>query len=192
MLEVWTLAGGVRQPRFDDSSKLSRLGAFWGACLPPPAAADSAAPGVPAGGRRVKPPSPHSPPVSEARRPSLSIWPMPSARWSGRITYGKRSATRHVGEETGAQLDVRVRGEYAHCRATRSGRGRADGRHDGPPGTDGAGAWASDSVALAHRRLKVIDLSRGRRPADDRSALGLTSSSTAASTTTASCGPSSR
>ena len=44
----------------------------------------------------------------------------------------------------------------------------------GHRGPDGRGEWASDSVALAHRRLKVIDLSSaGDQPMTDP-ALGLT------------------
>jgi asparagine synthase (glutamine-hydrolysing) len=44
----------------------------------------------------------------------------------------------------------------------------------GHRGPDGGGEWASDSVALAHRRLKVIDLSpAGDQPMTDP-ALGLT------------------
>ena len=41
-------------------------------------------------------------------------------------------------------------------------------------GPDGAGAWAMDAVALAHRRLKIIDLSAaGAQPMVDEQ-LGLT------------------
>jgi asparagine synthase (glutamine-hydrolysing) len=37
-----------------------------------------------------------------------------------------------------------------------------------PRGPDGSGTWASDSVALGHRRLKIIDLSeRGAQPLID-------------------------
>ena len=43
-----------------------------------------------------------------------------------------------------------------------------------PRGPDGQGAWSAGRVALGHRRLKIIDLSARRRPADGRPALGLT------------------
>ncbi|MEV6732810.1 MULTISPECIES: N-acetylglutaminylglutamine amidotransferase [unclassified Streptomyces] len=43
-----------------------------------------------------------------------------------------------------------------------------------PRGPDGRGAWSQDSVALGHRRLKIIDLSeRGAQPMTDAQ-LGLT------------------
>ena len=55
-------------------------------------------------------------------------------------------------------------------------------------GPDGEGVWARGPVALGHRRLKIIDLSDGRRPADGRRrARPDRWSSTAASTTTGSC-----
>ena len=57
-------------------------------------------------------------------------------------------------------------------------------------GPDGEGSWTQDRVALAHRRLKIIDLtSTGDQPMTDHE-LGLTWPSTAASTTTRSCVPS--
>ena len=60
-------------------------------------------------------------------------------------------------------------------------------------GPDGSGSWAGGRVALAHRRLKIIDLSEKRQRSrwSTRSSAS-PSSSTAASTTTASCAASSR
>ena len=44
----------------------------------------------------------------------------------------------------------------------------------GDRGPDGAGSWSHDAVALAHRRLKIIDLSSaGDQPMTDPE-LGLT------------------
>ena len=55
------------------------------------------------------------------------------------------------------------------------------------------GLWARGPVALGHRRLKIIDLQRGRRAADGRRRARADAwSSTAASTTTRSCATSCR
>ena len=37
-----------------------------------------------------------------------------------------------------------------------------------PRGPDGAGDWHDSGVALVHRRLKIIDLTRAGRPAAGR------------------------
>ncbi len=58
-----------------------------------------------------------------------------------------------------------------------------------PRGPDGAGVWSQGPVALGHRRLTIIDLSERRGAADGRLRAGAgRRCSTAASTTTRSCG----
>ena len=60
--------------------------------------------------------------------------------------------------------EIRFDGSGGRRRRGRAGM-RRGWRRRGP---DGSGIWADGPVALGHRRLAIIDLSRGRRAADGR------------------------
>src|ERR1700722_17498716 len=67
-----------------------------------------------------------------------------------------------------------IAGEFAFGEAADVAAGQRRAQTMGDGGPDGAGSWSHDAVALAHRRLKIIDLSSaGDQPMTDPE-LGLT------------------
>ena len=98
----------------------------------------------------------------------------PAARGRAPARTRARSArTRRPGRGAGRRLLMcGLGGEVAWGRAPDLDALGRIGDALAPRGPDGAGAWHESGVALVHRRLKIIDLSRARRPADGRPRAG--------------------